>query len=65
MFFLYINKWMQVHLFSVFFFSSLFINLLGLWLILLCAVFAGMCLYSIYKSCDPWTSGLLSALDQV
>uniref|UniRef100_A0AAX7VNJ6 Solute carrier family 5 member 8 n=1 Tax=Astatotilapia calliptera TaxID=8154 RepID=A0AAX7VNJ6_ASTCA len=44
---------------------SLFINLLGLWLILLCAVFAGMCLYSIYKSCDPWTSGLLSALDQL
>uniref|UniRef100_I3JU99 Solute carrier family 5 member 8 n=1 Tax=Oreochromis niloticus TaxID=8128 RepID=I3JU99_ORENI len=44
---------------------SLFINLLGLWLILLCSVFAGMCLYSIYKSCDPWTSGLLSALDQL
>ncbi|XP_028253102.1 sodium-coupled monocarboxylate transporter 1-like [Parambassis ranga] len=44
---------------------SLYINLLGLWSILLCSVFAGMCLYSVYKSCDPWTSGLISAPDQL
>lgn len=50
-----------------FFFSprSLYINLLGLWTIHLSSVFAGMCLYSIYKSCDPWTAGLVSAPDQV
>lgn len=44
---------------------SLYINLLGLLSILLCSVFAGMCLYSVYKHCDPWTAGLVSAPDQV
>uniref|UniRef100_A0A3Q3VYP6 Uncharacterized protein n=1 Tax=Mola mola TaxID=94237 RepID=A0A3Q3VYP6_MOLML len=44
---------------------SLYINLLGLLSILLCSVFAGMCLYSIYKNCDPWTAGLVSAPDQL
>ncbi|PWA14708.1 hypothetical protein CCH79_00014369 [Gambusia affinis] len=44
---------------------SLFINLLGLWSILLSSVFAGMCLFSVYKSCDPWTTGLISAPDQL
>ncbi|XP_072235232.1 sodium-coupled monocarboxylate transporter 1 [Leuresthes tenuis] len=44
---------------------SLYINLLGLWCILLCSVFAGMCLYSVYKSCDPWTTGFVSAPDQL
>nr|XP_061809540.1 sodium-coupled monocarboxylate transporter 1-like [Nerophis lumbriciformis] len=44
---------------------SLFINLVGLWCILLSSVFAGMCLYSVYKDCDPWTSGAVSALDQL
>uniref|UniRef100_A0A4W6E0Q1 Solute carrier family 5 member 8 n=1 Tax=Lates calcarifer TaxID=8187 RepID=A0A4W6E0Q1_LATCA len=45
--------------------ASLYINLLGLWSILLCSVFAGMCLYSVYKNCDPWTAGLVSAPDQL
>ncbi|XP_031439237.2 sodium-coupled monocarboxylate transporter 1 [Clupea harengus] len=44
---------------------SLYINLLGLWVIVLCSVFAGLCLYSIYKHCDPWTAGLISAPDQL
>ncbi|KAF7667565.1 hypothetical protein LDENG_00057160 [Lucifuga dentata] len=44
---------------------SLYINLLGLWSILLSSVFAGMCLYSVYKNCDPWTAGLVSAPDQL
>uniref|UniRef100_A0A8P4KSU5 Solute carrier family 5 member 8 n=1 Tax=Dicentrarchus labrax TaxID=13489 RepID=A0A8P4KSU5_DICLA len=44
---------------------SLYINLLGLLSILLCSVFAGMCLYSVYKNCDPWTAGLVSAPDQL
>ncbi|XP_059181535.1 sodium-coupled monocarboxylate transporter 1 [Centropristis striata] len=44
---------------------SLYINLLGLWSTLLCSVFAGMCLFSVYKNCDPWTAGLVSAPDQL
>lgn len=28
-------------------------------------MFAGMSLYSVYKECDPWTAGLVSAPDQV
>ncbi|XP_036976770.1 sodium-coupled monocarboxylate transporter 1 isoform X2 [Acanthopagrus latus] len=44
---------------------SLYINLLGLLSILLCSVFAGMCLFSVYKDCDPWTAGLVSAPDQL
>ncbi|XP_069013082.1 sodium-coupled monocarboxylate transporter 1 [Embiotoca jacksoni] len=44
---------------------SLYINLIGLWSILLSSVFAGMCLYSVYKHCDPWTTGLVSAPDQL
>ncbi|XP_034382221.1 sodium-coupled monocarboxylate transporter 1 [Cyclopterus lumpus] len=44
---------------------SLYINLVGLCAILLCSVFAGMCLFSVYKECDPWTAGLVSAPDQL
>ncbi|KAG8005724.1 Sodium-coupled monocarboxylate transporter 1 [Nibea albiflora] len=44
---------------------SLYINLLGLLSILMCSVFAGMCLFSVYKNCDPWTAGLVSAPDQL
>ncbi|TNN49724.1 Sodium-coupled monocarboxylate transporter 1 [Liparis tanakae] len=45
--------------------ESLYINLVGLCAILLCSVFAGMCLFSVYKDCDPWTAGLVSAPDQL
>nr|XP_033806558.1 sodium-coupled monocarboxylate transporter 1-like [Geotrypetes seraphini] len=44
---------------------SLYINLLGLWAILACAVLSGLCLYSIYKDCDPWKAGSVSAADQL
>ncbi|NWS38904.1 SC5A8 protein, partial [Probosciger aterrimus] len=44
---------------------SLYINLVGLWAILACAVLCGLALYSIYKDCDPWTSKQVSALDQL
>ncbi|XP_070784706.1 sodium-coupled monocarboxylate transporter 1-like [Enoplosus armatus] len=44
---------------------SLFINLFGLLSVLLCSVFAGMCLFSVYKNCDPWTAGQVSAPDQL
>ncbi|XP_040508688.1 sodium-coupled monocarboxylate transporter 1 isoform X1, partial [Gallus gallus] len=44
---------------------SLYINLVGLWAILVCATLCGLSLYSIYKDCDPWTAKQVSALDQL
>ncbi|KAG2460220.1 SC5AC protein, partial [Polypterus senegalus] len=47
------------------FWESLYVNLIGLWAILACAVFSGLSLYSIYKDCDPWTAHIVSAPDQL
>ncbi|NXH63541.1 SC5A8 protein, partial [Rhabdornis inornatus] len=44
---------------------SLYINLVGLWAILVCATLCGLALYSIYKDCDPWMDNQVSALDQL
>ncbi|XP_040200253.1 sodium-coupled monocarboxylate transporter 1-like isoform X2 [Rana temporaria] len=44
---------------------SLYLNLLGLWVILACAVISGLILYSVYKDCDPWMSKRVSAPDQL
>ncbi|XP_068128905.1 sodium-coupled monocarboxylate transporter 1 [Hyperolius riggenbachi] len=44
---------------------SLYVNLVGLWAILTCAVFCGLAMYSVYKDCDPWTANLVSAPDQL
>ncbi|KAG9490557.1 hypothetical protein GDO78_006081 [Eleutherodactylus coqui] len=44
---------------------SLYMNLVGLWAILACAVLSGLILYSVYKDCDPWTSKRISAPDQL
>ncbi|NXJ78717.1 SC5A8 protein, partial [Trogon melanurus] len=44
---------------------SLYINLVGLWVILTSATMCGLSLYSIYKDCDPWTSKKVSAFDQL
>ncbi|CAI9153367.1 unnamed protein product [Rangifer tarandus platyrhynchus] len=44
---------------------ALYFNLLGLWIIVLCAVFSGLTMYSHFKDCDPWTSGIISAPDQL
>ncbi|XP_017349538.2 sodium-coupled monocarboxylate transporter 1 [Ictalurus punctatus] len=44
---------------------ALYINLVSLWTILLSSVFCGLCLYSFYKNCDPWTSKMVSAKDQL
>ncbi|XP_030070518.1 sodium-coupled monocarboxylate transporter 1 [Microcaecilia unicolor] len=44
---------------------SLYVNLLGLWAILACAVLSGLALFSIYKDCDPWTANYISAPDQL
>ncbi|KAM4840298.1 sodium-coupled monocarboxylate transporter 1 [Urocitellus parryii] len=44
---------------------SLYINLVGLWIILVCSVFCGLALYSRYHDCDPWTAKKVSAADQL
>ncbi|XP_063301247.1 sodium-coupled monocarboxylate transporter 1-like [Pelobates fuscus] len=44
---------------------SLYLNLIGLWAILACAVLSGLILYSVFKDCDPWTSKKISAPDQL
>ncbi|XP_051974557.1 sodium-coupled monocarboxylate transporter 1 [Xyrauchen texanus] len=44
---------------------ALYINLVSLWAITLCSVFSGLCLYSVYKNCDPWTARKVSAQDQL
>ncbi|NXC44554.1 SC5AC protein, partial [Penelope pileata] len=44
---------------------ALYLNLLGLWIILVCAVFSGLVMYSYYKNCDPWTAGFITAPDQL
>ncbi|XP_052581313.1 sodium-coupled monocarboxylate transporter 2 [Peromyscus californicus insignis] len=44
---------------------ALYFNLLGLWMIVVCAVFSGLIMYSNFKDCDPWTSGVISAPDQL
>uniref|UniRef100_A0A671TBN7 Solute carrier family 5 member 8 n=2 Tax=Sinocyclocheilus anshuiensis TaxID=1608454 RepID=A0A671TBN7_9TELE len=44
---------------------ALYINLVSLWAISICSVFCGLCLYSVYKNCDPWTARKVSALDQL
>ncbi|XP_043084040.1 sodium-coupled monocarboxylate transporter 2 isoform X2 [Puntigrus tetrazona] len=44
---------------------ALYLNLLGLWIILFCAVVSGLIMYSFYSLCDPWSAGLVSAPDQL
>ncbi|XP_001380162.1 sodium-coupled monocarboxylate transporter 2 isoform X1 [Monodelphis domestica] len=45
--------------------AALYLNLVGLWVILVCAVFSGLIMYSHFKNCDPWTAGIISAPDQL
>ncbi|RXN03051.1 sodium-coupled monocarboxylate transporter 2 [Labeo rohita] len=46
-------------------FEALYLNLLGLWIILFCAVVSGLIMYAFYSHCDPWSAGLVSAPDQL
>ncbi|XP_068611604.1 sodium-coupled monocarboxylate transporter 1-like [Brachionichthys hirsutus] len=39
--------------------------MLGLCTFLVSTMFVGMCLFSFYKNCDPWTSGQVSDPDQL
>uniref|UniRef100_A0A2D4I6R7 Sodium-coupled monocarboxylate transporter 1 n=1 Tax=Micrurus lemniscatus lemniscatus TaxID=129467 RepID=A0A2D4I6R7_MICLE len=44
---------------------SLYLNLVGLWIILTCAVLCGLIMYSVFKDCDPWTAKCVAASDQL
>ncbi|XP_063052157.1 sodium-coupled monocarboxylate transporter 2 [Engraulis encrasicolus] len=44
---------------------ALYFNLLGLLVILACAVLSGLIMYAYYVSCDPWTAGQVQAPDQL
>uniref|UniRef100_A0A670XYG3 Solute carrier family 5 member 8 n=1 Tax=Pseudonaja textilis TaxID=8673 RepID=A0A670XYG3_PSETE len=44
---------------------ALYLNLVGLWIALIFASLNGLSMYSIYKDCDPLTSGIVSAPDQL
>ncbi|KAM8940071.1 sodium-coupled monocarboxylate transporter 2 [Pelodytes ibericus] len=44
---------------------ALYLNLVGLWIILVCAVFSGLVMYAHYRDCDPWTAGFITAPDQM
>ncbi|ETE58630.1 Sodium-coupled monocarboxylate transporter 1, partial [Ophiophagus hannah] len=51
--------------FIQFYYSALYLNLVGLWIALIFASLDGLSMYSIYKDCDPLTSGIVSAPDQL
>ncbi|XP_007434847.1 sodium-coupled monocarboxylate transporter 2 [Python bivittatus] len=44
---------------------ALYLNLVGLWVILACAVLCGLVMYSHFINCDPWTADFISAPDQL
>ncbi|XP_067292593.1 sodium-coupled monocarboxylate transporter 2 [Pseudorasbora parva] len=44
---------------------ALYLNLMGLWIILFCAVISGLMMFAFYSHCDPWSAGLVSAPDQL
>ncbi|KAK3526795.1 hypothetical protein QTP70_033563 [Hemibagrus guttatus] len=44
---------------------ALYLNLLGLLLIVFCGVVSGLIMYAFYSRCDPWTAGYVSAPDQL
>ncbi|KAM9302084.1 sodium-coupled monocarboxylate transporter 2-like [Gastrophryne carolinensis] len=43
---------------------ALYLNLIGLWVIVLCATFSGLIMYAYFKGCDPWAAGFIDAPDQ-
>ncbi|KAG8546281.1 hypothetical protein GDO81_019321 [Engystomops pustulosus] len=44
---------------------ALYLNLVGLYIILACAVFSGLVMYAHFEGCDPWTAGFIKAPDQM
>ncbi|XP_060925124.1 sodium-coupled monocarboxylate transporter 1 [Limanda limanda] len=45
--------------------TSLYLNMIGLWLTVSLAVFSGLTMYSIYKKCDPLLNDDISTPDQL
>ncbi|KAF4112521.1 sodium-coupled monocarboxylate transporter 1 [Onychostoma macrolepis] len=44
---------------------SLYLNMVGLWVTVSLAMLSGLCMYSIYKDCDPFTNKDVGASDQL
>ncbi|XP_061792867.1 sodium-coupled monocarboxylate transporter 1 isoform X2 [Nerophis lumbriciformis] len=44
---------------------SLYVNMVGLWVTVSLAVFAGLTMFSIYKKCDPFTNDDINSTDQL
>ncbi|XP_043572972.1 sodium-coupled monocarboxylate transporter 1-like isoform X2 [Chiloscyllium plagiosum] len=44
---------------------ALYFNLVGLWIIAICAVFTGLTMYAVYHQCDPLTQKKVRASDQL
>ncbi|XP_015276772.1 PREDICTED: sodium-coupled monocarboxylate transporter 1 [Gekko japonicus] len=44
---------------------ALYLNLVGLWIVISSAVMSGLSMYSVYKDCDPMTMGLVKRPDQL
>ncbi|XP_061435059.1 sodium-coupled monocarboxylate transporter 2-like [Lethenteron reissneri] len=45
--------------------GALYLNLIGLWIVALCAALCGLLMYSRYATCDPWSAGFVNAPDQL
>ncbi|XP_035763522.1 sodium-coupled monocarboxylate transporter 1-like [Neolamprologus brichardi] len=59
------NGNLSFQLFHLVSFRAVFISVVSYSLFLGSAVFSGLCLYSFYKDCDPWTAGKVSFSDQL
>ncbi|KAG9352687.1 hypothetical protein JZ751_021101 [Albula glossodonta] len=44
---------------------ALYLNLLGLLVIVVCAVMSGLIMYAFYVNCDPWSAKYVKAFDQL
>ncbi|XP_036400147.1 sodium-coupled monocarboxylate transporter 2 [Megalops cyprinoides] len=44
---------------------ALYFNLIGLLVILVCAVFSGLIMYALYADCDPWSAQFVQQPDQL
>ncbi|KAM9302085.1 sodium-coupled monocarboxylate transporter 2-like [Gastrophryne carolinensis] len=44
---------------------ALYLNMVGLWMIMICAVFSGLVMYAYYEGCNPWAAGFIQAPDQM
>lgn len=45
--------------------GAVFLNVIGLWIILILVGFSGLTMYAYYAGCDPYTQGWIGATDQL